>query len=149
MPRESFSYKNDDIKVIWRPGLCIHSRLCWTQLRSVFNPSKKPWIHIAGAETNRIIEQVNKCPSGALSFAWLHTPEELPADSLLPTAKQDDIPRVECLADGPLLVHGKFVIQKSDGTETLEEGVIALCRCGGSANKPFCDGTHEANGFKA
>jgi uncharacterized Fe-S cluster protein YjdI len=78
MPRESFSYKNAEIKVTWRPALCIHSRLCWTHLRAVFDPRKKPWINMAGAETSQIISQVQKCPSGALSFDWLNPEQELP-----------------------------------------------------------------------
>lgn len=61
-------YKKDLITVIWQPGLCQHSTLCWKGLIEVFDPHKKPWINMDGAETDRIIEQVTKCPSGALSF---------------------------------------------------------------------------------
>ena len=86
---------------------------------------------MAGAETNRIIEQVEKCPSGALSFAWLNQPEEVKP---LPETSYP-LERIECLADGPILVHGKFVIEFGDGTETLKEGTVALCRCGGSGGR--------------
>ncbi len=68
MPRETFTYSNDEITVIWKPNVCIHSKLCWTHLRAVFDPFVKPWIHMDGATTERIIEQVNQCPSGALSY---------------------------------------------------------------------------------
>jgi CDGSH-type Zn-finger protein len=52
--------------------------------------------------------------------------------------------------DGPLLVRGDFVLETPDG-EPIETGrqTVALCRCGKSAIKPFCDGTHKAIGFKA
>ena len=105
---------------------------------------------MAGAETSRIIEQVQKCPSGALSFAWLHPPEELQDATKETVADPENAvtQRIECLVDGPILIHGKFVIGQSDGTEIMREGTVALCRCGGSAHKPFCDGSHEANGFK-
>lgn len=61
-------YPNDDITVIWKPELCQHSTICWKGLISVFNPKEKPWIKMEGATTERIIEQVKKCPSGALSY---------------------------------------------------------------------------------
>lgn len=61
-------YSNDDITVVWKPNRCIHSKRCWKGLLSVFNPKEKPWIKMDGADTDRIIEQVNQCPSGALSY---------------------------------------------------------------------------------
>jgi CDGSH-type Zn-finger protein len=52
--------------------------------------------------------------------------------------------------DGPLLVRGNFILRTPDG-EVIEPGraTVALCRCGKSAIKPFCDGTHKAIGFRA
>jgi CDGSH-type Zn-finger protein len=52
--------------------------------------------------------------------------------------------------DGPLLVRGEFEIRSADG-EVIDPGrnVVALCRCGLSALKPFCDGTHKVRGFRA
>ncbi|WP_428964904.1 CDGSH iron-sulfur domain-containing protein [Micromonospora fluostatini] len=52
--------------------------------------------------------------------------------------------------DGPLLVRGAFLLRAPDGTP-IEPGrsTIALCRCGMSAIKPFCDGTHKVTGFRA
>ena len=61
-------YSNEDITVIWKPGLCQHSTRCWKGLINVFNPQEKPWININGDTSERIIEQVKKCPSGALSY---------------------------------------------------------------------------------
>jgi CDGSH-type Zn-finger protein len=52
--------------------------------------------------------------------------------------------------DGPYLVRGEFVVQDSDGNEMpLERRTIALCRCGKSRMRPFCDGTHKLIGFQA
>lgn len=48
---------------------------------------------------------------------------------------------------GPYLVEGSLLITDKDGKETLKEGKTALCRCGGSKNKPFCDGSHKAIEF--
>jgi uncharacterized Fe-S cluster protein YjdI len=61
-------YSNGEITVIWKPGLCQHSTNCWKGLINVFDPRKKPWINMDGANSERIIEQVKKCPSGALSY---------------------------------------------------------------------------------
>lgn len=61
-------YSNEDITVIWQPDICIHSGICARGLLDVFNPGRKPWIDLTKAETERIKEQIKKCPSGALSF---------------------------------------------------------------------------------
>lgn len=61
-------YTNGEVTIIWKPSLCIHSKVCWTELREVFDPFVKPWIRPEAAETERIIAQVKKCPSGALSY---------------------------------------------------------------------------------
>ncbi len=54
---------------------------------------------------------------------------------------------INVLADGPLEVSGPSTIKSSDGS-TLKAGDKAyLCRCGHSANKPFCDGSHKREGF--
>ncbi|MEU4805637.1 CDGSH iron-sulfur domain-containing protein [Actinosynnema sp. NPDC023587] len=52
--------------------------------------------------------------------------------------------------DGPLLVRGDFELRTHDG-ELIDpgRGTVALCRCGKSALKPFCDGTHKAAAFRA
>lgn len=55
--------------------------------------------------------------------------------------------RIRLMKNGPLLVEGGCALEGSDGVEVKEKGPYALCRCGGSANKPFCDGTHMRNGF--
>ena len=61
-------YKNDEITVVWEPGICQHSAKCFHGLPAVFDPRRKPWIEMDKDDTNTIIEQVKKCPSGALSF---------------------------------------------------------------------------------
>ncbi|GAB4377185.1 MAG: hypothetical protein Kow0075_05270 [Salibacteraceae bacterium] len=57
--------------------------------------------------------------------------------------------KIEVKPNGPLLVHGKIVITLPDGTTETRENITALCRCGMSANKPFCDGTHKRENWQA
>jgi putative redox protein len=62
------TYPNEDITVVWKPELCRHSARCATQLPQVFNPAAKPWVNMDGATSSEIMEQVAKCPTGALSI---------------------------------------------------------------------------------
>ena len=137
-------YTNGEVTIVWKPGTCIHSTICWkaaTGLPHVFNPAERPWIKPEGATTEQIVEQVKKCPSGALSFYMNEDAgkiSEIQAESI-----------VEVVPDGPLLVYGNINIKDKDGSETKRNNVTAFCRCGGSGNKPYCDGTHKKIGFNA
>jgi uncharacterized Fe-S cluster protein YjdI len=68
MPKKTLHYSNGEITVNWKPEICAHSGICVIGLGKVFNPHRKPWIDLSQAETKQIIDQVNKCPSGALSI---------------------------------------------------------------------------------
>ncbi|MFN8547490.1 MAG: CDGSH iron-sulfur domain-containing protein [Candidatus Eisenbacteria bacterium] len=56
--------------------------------------------------------------------------------------------RIEAAANGPLLVRGEVTVIDAAGNETRHLEKVALCRCGGSSRKPFCDGSHKTNGFQ-
>jgi uncharacterized Fe-S cluster protein YjdI len=64
-------YSNGEITVVWQPSMCIHSALCWrgrTGLSEVFDPQKRPWVNIEGADSEAIMKTIDHCPSGALSY---------------------------------------------------------------------------------
>lgn len=61
-------YTNGEITVTWEPGLCQHSTICWKGLLNVFNPKERPWINMQGSSSERIMAQVDKCPSKALAY---------------------------------------------------------------------------------
>ena len=61
-------YSNGEVTVVWRADKCIHSTVCLNGLPEVFDPNKRPWVNIRAADTKRIVDQVKKCPSGALSY---------------------------------------------------------------------------------
>lgn len=137
------NYTNGEITVVWKPGICIHSKVCWQQatgLPQVFNPRERPWIKMEGSTTEQIAEQVKKCPSGALSYYFNNAAPKPVAD---PTAAT-----VEIMKGGPMVVYGTILVKDTNGNETVKENATAFCRCGQSANKPYCDGTHAKVGFK-
>lgn len=143
--KKEINYRNDDITVIWKPDTCIHSTLCWKGLVEVFNPKARPWVKMDGATTEMIIEQVRKCPSGALSY-YLNADAPAEADKVI--AESASILKVEVTPNGPYLINTECLIVHSDGREETKTGKVALCRCGASGNKPYCDGSHRKNGFK-
>jgi uncharacterized Fe-S cluster protein YjdI len=61
-------YTNGEITVVWEAGKCIHSANCVRNNPNVFQPKEKPWIKIDASSSEKIMETVNKCPSGALTF---------------------------------------------------------------------------------
>lgn len=61
-------YKNDEITVVWKPHVCTHSTKCWKGLLNVFDPRKRPWINMEGSSSERIMQQIDACPSKALSY---------------------------------------------------------------------------------
>lgn len=62
-------YDNGEIIVHWRPALCVHCEACWRGLPRVFDPKRRPWVMLSNDVSERIIEQVNQCPSGALTYS--------------------------------------------------------------------------------
>ncbi len=60
------NYSNDEITVVWKPQLCIHATNCFRELPTVFKPLRRKWVDVNGASSERIQEQVMRCPSGAL-----------------------------------------------------------------------------------
>ncbi len=147
MSLETLKYTNNEVTVVWKPKACIHSTICWKGLIEVFNPKEKPWVKINGATTAKIIEQVRKCPSGALSYylnAELAADE--PADKVV--AESVQFMKVEVTPNGPYLIKTECLIVHTDGWEETKTGTVALCRCGASSNKPYCDGSHRKVGFQ-
>jgi uncharacterized Fe-S cluster protein YjdI/CDGSH-type Zn-finger protein len=132
-------YTNGEVTIVWKPDLCIHSTNCFRGLGEVFDPKKKPWIEPQGASTERIIEQIKKCPSGALSY-FLNTESEGPVKVEAETI-------VEPTPNGPLLVYGNVTVKDANGTLNKRNNVTAFCRCGASQNKPYCDGSHKKINF--
>jgi uncharacterized Fe-S cluster protein YjdI len=127
-------YENEDIRVAWDATRCIHAAACLRALPEVFDVEARPWIDLSGAPAPRIAEVVRMCPTGALRYAG----RGVLAD------EEPDVPTiVELRPGGPLYVRGRIRLTGPSGKVITEESRVALCRCGGSRNKPFCDNTHR------
>lgn len=66
--KDSKEYSKDGLTVVWQAHKCQHSANCVKGLPGVFNPKNKPWINVEGADSETIKSQIDKCPSGALSY---------------------------------------------------------------------------------
>ena len=139
MTEKTKEYTNGEITIVWKPGTCIHSGKCVQGLPQVFHPKEKPWIKMDQATTDELINQVKACPSEALSY-YVNGEKDQKTEASETS--------VEVLANGPLLVHGTCAVKKSDGTVETKNNTTAFCRCGASANKPYCDGAHRKMGFE-
>lgn len=168
-------YSNGTITVVWQPAECIHAGVCFTSLRKVFDPIKRPWVTIDGASTEEIIDVVERCPTKALTFFWdnpsvtipdkKHSPKLFDTQGLArlfpaPTAEEEaakaaeangaaPVAKVTFRQGGPLVIEGHFNIIDQDG-KTIQSKLkmASLCRCGLSDNQPFCDGAHFKAGFR-
>ncbi|MEO8232479.1 MAG: (4Fe-4S)-binding protein [Ignavibacteriota bacterium] len=136
-------YTNDEITVIWKSDICIHSGNCVRGLSNVFNPKDRPWIKMYSASTDEIIKTVNNCPSGALTYKRNNDMLE----KVEATQAAQSKTKVKIIKGGPYMVEGPCTFVDKDGNETFKEGKIFLCRCGGSKNKPYCDGSHKTIEF--
>jgi uncharacterized Fe-S cluster protein YjdI/CDGSH-type Zn-finger protein len=160
-------YVGDGITVHWDSGRCIHSGNCWHGAPTVFRLAARPWVHLDGADANEVARVVDTCPSGALTYTRTDgTPNgrrgrgagEDPtaaraADSEMPqepTAQRTaaTLAIITPQANGPLSVKGPVGLTRPDGSTQVAQRLL-LCRCGHSASKPNCDGSHSRVGFTA
>ncbi len=131
-------YTNGDLVVVWKPKSCIHSGICVKSLPEVYKPDEKPWITPENASIEALKDQIDKCPSGALTYYVKGAAQESQ-----PTA----VTKVEVASGGPLLVSGELEITGTDGKVVRKKRTTAFCRCGATHNKPYCDGSHKSTDF--
>jgi uncharacterized Fe-S cluster protein YjdI len=134
------TYASNDIAVSYDARRCIHAERCVHGAPETFDPRARPWIQPGKSEADRLAAVVAECPTGALRYERL---DGGPAEAVAPEVT------ITFEKDGPISVRGAMPL--SDGAGNLYEDAgarYALCRCGGSGNKPFCDGTHRSMGFE-
>ena len=139
MTRRLYEYEGDRVKVTYDVGRCIHAAECVRTLPQVFDPQARPWVRPDNAEVAQVVETVRRCPTGALQAEW-----EGETTAVLGTTGEN---RVTIVPDGPLFARGDLQVVDAAGKEVVRDTRIALCRCGASKIKPFCDGTHSKVAF--
>ena len=138
-PDNKKEYGNDRIVVTWEPEYCIHEADCLMGLPEVFDSWRRPWIEVDNASADEVANVVMRCPTGALHFRRLDrgVQEQEPSETT-----------IQLQPNGPMFVRGNVRIEDASGHLVREDTRVALCRCGESENKPFCDGTHRKIGFR-
>ena len=128
-------YASGDLTVVWKPKKCIHAGICVKSLPKVYDPKGKPWIKAENASADELMAQIEQCPSGALSYTMEN-------ENIVEETSSSEV-TVKVMPNGPLLVSGTLQVTDKDGNTETKTKNNAFCRCGGSSNKPYCDGTHS------
>jgi len=132
-------YRGQGVSVQFNAARCIHAAECVRGLPGVFDPQARPWVQPDKGTVDEVVAVVARCPTGALQ------------------ARHDDGRAAEAvaarnelrmMADGPHHLRGDIEIRDDSGNAVARETRIALCRCGASGNKPYCDRSHLGSGFK-
>jgi CDGSH-type Zn-finger protein/uncharacterized Fe-S cluster protein YjdI len=137
--KKVFNYDGADADVHWDGRLCIHIGECGRANNELFVGGRQPWCQPDRASLDEVVEVVGRCPTGALTYLRKDGGEGEAVES-------ENV--VSVMYNGPLFVRGDLEV---DGAAEDMDGVrfrAALCRCGQSKNKPFCDNSHEEAGFR-
>ena len=137
-PDQLSEYTGESITVLDNRGVCSHAGECTRGLPEVWRMGIEPWIDPDGEDKEKIIETIKKCPSGALSYA---------INGIVFTDFNDQ-PQIHVSRNGPYHVKGGVIFEGVEMGKGASLEHYALCRCGHSRNKPFCDGSHWYVGFK-
>jgi uncharacterized Fe-S cluster protein YjdI len=125
-------YEGRDIDVTYDVARCLHAAECVRGLPGVFDTARKPWIDPDAGDADAVADVIRRCPTGALHYTLRDGEPERPA---VPT-------RVRVPEGGPLLVEGDLELNGAPETRA------AICRCGESANQPYCDRSGPCRAWK-
>lgn len=137
--KENYQFPGKEISVDWDGRLCIHIAECGQAKGELFVGGRQPWCQPDLVSLHETIDVVERCPSGALTY-------EVNDNSV--KEKPDDENTVTVSYNGPYFVRGEIDLQGATDDMKGTAFRVALCRCGQSRNKPFCDNSHEAAGFR-
>jgi CDGSH-type Zn-finger protein/uncharacterized Fe-S cluster protein YjdI len=138
MSEKRHVFESPVITVTWIRQRCIHVAECVRGLPVVFRPGSVPWVDPAQAAADRVAEVVRRCPTGALHYERHDG------------GASEPVPEVNVVvpeSDGPLYLSGDVEVTAEGGTTVARDTRVALCRCGATKHRPFCDGSHWDAGF--
>lgn len=132
-------YPGKEVDVTWDERLCIHIGECGRARGELFVGGRKPWCQPDLTTLADVVDVCQRCPSGALAYqAKDGAVREAPAP----------VNTVTVSYNGPLFARGELAIDGAPDDMPAVRFRAALCRCGRSENKPFCDNSHEKAGFR-
>lgn len=137
---KTIKYPGNSVDVTWDKDLCIHVAECGAAKNELFIMGRDPWCSPDIVELKDVSDVVKRCPSGALSYQS--------KTEGLDNETPQETNTLHVTNNGPYFLRGDL---EFTDTEDTSEGVqfrAALCRCGKSENKPFCDNSHEKAGFR-
>lgn len=142
-------YGGKDVEILDNRSICAHVGLCTENLAAVFRLNREPWIDPDGAPPEAIAEAVRQCPSGALAANMRDSTGEATVEGTAEGTVEDaDLPAgITVSHNGPYYARGDITLVDARWGAGANPRRYALCRCGASQNKPFCDGSHWAIKF--
>ncbi|NCA68694.1 MAG: hypothetical protein EOM91_01100 [Sphingobacteriia bacterium] len=136
--QQRLDFPGNAIDVHFDPRLCIHVGECGHSKGELFVGDRQPWCLPDAVTKAEVREIVERCPSGALTYTDKDgAPEEPAMENTLMVAN-----------DGPLYLTGDLAIEGAGEDLPGVRYRAALCRCGASKNKPFCDNSHRGVNFE-
>ena len=127
------TYVGESITIHDNRKTCSHAGVCTDSLTQVFRMGIEPWIDPDGAKVEEIIEIIQRCPSGALSYSVAQDDYQ---------GNLDLVGEIAIAPMGPYEVKGSCELDAVEFDLGAVQEHYTLCRCGTSQNKPFCDGSH-------
>jgi CDGSH-type Zn-finger protein/uncharacterized Fe-S cluster protein YjdI len=153
--KEIFKYAGKDVDVHWNGKLCIHIGECGRAKGELFINGRQPWCQPDLASNEEVEAVVQRCPTGALTYQHkdaykdvggrVESGTETEGSNTEQAATENTI---HVAYNGPLYFKGDLDIEGAPEDLSAVEFRAALCRCGQSKNKPFCDNSNEGAGFK-
>jgi CDGSH-type Zn-finger protein/uncharacterized Fe-S cluster protein YjdI len=133
------NYPGKNIDVQWDSRLCIHIGECGNSSGDLFEAGRDPWCQPDLVADEHVKDVVERCPSGALTYD-----DKSGGDNEKPARCNT----VQVVYNGPLYIQGELHIEHAPEDMRGVAHRAALCRCGQSENKPFCDNSHLKAGFE-
>ena len=136
--RKIKTFTGKSATVSWDRQLCIHAGECVRAKGDLFSMDRDTWCEPDSSNEEEILEVVTRCPTGALSVKYNDS-------SHIETAASDNT--ITVVYSGPLMLKGELEIDDTPADAPGLKYRTALCRCGMSKNKPYCDNSHAKSDF--